>query len=146
MPSIKIFLLAVPRRYIFCGSFKLFMSRVCHAFSSVSCCLVVTCWERGYILALFCDVLCFVTFPCGILCQVRYLILFYPFLIYAAFLTFILKLKSAVWCSIIYKLYLICRPISLGLYVQLFKMHLAKQYYHLQAIVKCTVQTVPIYR
>ena len=46
-PSSKIFLLAVPRRYFFCGSFVLFMSCVCHAFVSVHCCPVVTCWERG---------------------------------------------------------------------------------------------------
>ena len=31
----------------------LFMSSVCHAFSSVHCCLVVTCWERTDLLALF---------------------------------------------------------------------------------------------
>ena len=34
--------LAVPRRYIFCGSFVLLMSCVCNAFASVHCCLVVT--------------------------------------------------------------------------------------------------------
>ena len=34
----------------------LFMSRVCHAFASVPCCLVVTCWERADLLALICDV------------------------------------------------------------------------------------------
>ena len=33
------------------------MSFVCHAFASVHCCLVVTCWERADILALVCDVL-----------------------------------------------------------------------------------------
>ena len=27
--------------------FVLFMSCVCHAFASVHCCLVVTCWERA---------------------------------------------------------------------------------------------------
>ena len=53
----------------------LFMSCVCHAFASVHCYLVVTCWERADILALVCDVLlCFVTFPCGILSQVWNLI------------------------------------------------------------------------
>ena len=45
-PSSKIFLLTVPRRYFICGSFLLFMSCVCHAFASVHCCHVVTCWER----------------------------------------------------------------------------------------------------
>ena len=47
-----------------------FVSCVSHAFASVHCCLVVTCWERAGILALVGDVYCiFVTFPCGILCQ-----------------------------------------------------------------------------
>ena len=50
----------------------LFMSCVCHAFTSVNCCLVVTCCERANLLALVCDVLlCFVTFPCGILVMSR---------------------------------------------------------------------------
>ena len=34
----------------------LFMSCVCHAFASVRCCLVVTCWERHELLAIVCDV------------------------------------------------------------------------------------------
>ena len=42
----------------------LFMSCVCHAFASVHCCIVVTCWERSDLLALVCDVsLCFCHFP-----------------------------------------------------------------------------------
>ena len=42
----------------------LFMSCVCHAFASVHCCLVVTCWERADLLALIYDVkLCFCLFP-----------------------------------------------------------------------------------
>ena len=48
--------LTVPRRYFFGGSFVLFMSCVCHAFASVYCCIVVTCWERADLLALVCDV------------------------------------------------------------------------------------------
>ena len=36
----------------------LFMSCDCHAFASVHCCLVVTCWERADLLALVCDVYC----------------------------------------------------------------------------------------
>ena len=40
------------------------MACVCHAFTSVHCCLVVTCWERADLLALVCDVkLCFCHFP-----------------------------------------------------------------------------------
>ena len=54
------------------------MSCVCHSFTSVHCCLVVTCWERADLLALVCDVhRVFVTFPCGILGPVWYLILSY---------------------------------------------------------------------
>ena len=47
-----------------------FLSCVSHAFASVHCCLVVTCWERADLLALVGDVNCnVVTFPCGILGQ-----------------------------------------------------------------------------
>ena len=53
----------------------LFVSCVSHAFASVHCCLVVTCWERADLLALVGDVHCvFVTFKCGILGQAWYLI------------------------------------------------------------------------
>ena len=48
-----------------------------HAFASVHCCLVVICWEfsRADILLLVGDVYCIlVTFPCGILCQVWYMV------------------------------------------------------------------------
>ena len=42
----------------------LFVSCVFHAFTSVHCCLVATCWERADLLALFGDVYCnFVSFP-----------------------------------------------------------------------------------
>ena len=42
----------------------LFMSCIFHAFASVHCCLVVTCWERADLLALVCNVkLCFCHFP-----------------------------------------------------------------------------------
>ena len=48
-------------------------------FASVHCCLVETCWERADLLALVGDVYCiFVTFPCGILGQVWYLIVSFP--------------------------------------------------------------------
>ena len=58
-----------------------FMSCVSHVFVSVHCCLVhmVTCWERADLLTLVGDVNCiFVTFPCGILGQVWYLIVQFP--------------------------------------------------------------------
>ena len=35
-----------------------FLNCVCHAFVSVHCCLVVTCWERADLLAPVCDVYC----------------------------------------------------------------------------------------
>ena len=58
----------------------LFMSSVCHAFASVDCFLVVTCWERTDLLALFVTFNCvFVTFPCSILGQVKYLIVSIPY-------------------------------------------------------------------
>ena len=49
----------------------LFMSCVCHIFTSVYCCLVVTCWVGA-------DLLFLVTFLCGILGQVWYLIVLIP--------------------------------------------------------------------
>ena len=60
----------------FCEAFVLFMSCVCHAFTSLHCCLVVIWKERTDLLALVCDVYFdFVTFPFGILGQVWYLFL-----------------------------------------------------------------------
>ena len=56
-----------------------FLSCVSHAFASVHCCLLVTCWEWAGLLTLVGDVYCiFVTFPCGILGQVWYLIVLLP--------------------------------------------------------------------
>ena len=56
-----------------------FLSCVSRAFASVHCCLVLTCWERADLLAHVGDVYCiFVTFPCGILGQVWYLIVSFP--------------------------------------------------------------------
>ena len=58
-----------------------FVSCISHAFASVHCCLVVTCWKRADLLALVGDVYCiFVTFPCGILGQVWYFIVSFPHL------------------------------------------------------------------
>ena len=56
-PSEKIFLLTVPRRYFFCGTFMLILSWfVMLLCASVYCCFVATCWEKADILALVCDV------------------------------------------------------------------------------------------
>ena len=64
----------------------LFMSCDCHAFASVHCCLVVTCWEMADLLALVCDVYCgFVSFPCDILGQVWYLIVSIPDLFHLSY-------------------------------------------------------------
>ena len=63
-PPVKIFLLTIPRRFFFCGSFVLFLSCVCHACGSVHCYLVVTYWERADLLALVCGFkLCSCYFP-----------------------------------------------------------------------------------
>ena len=54
-----------------------FWSCVSHALASVRCCLLVTYWERADLLArVSCRIslLYFVTFTCGVLGQVRYLI------------------------------------------------------------------------
>ena len=56
------------------------MLRVCHAFLSVHCSLVVTCWERTGLLALLCVVFWCVcaVFPCGGLGRVLCLIVSIP--------------------------------------------------------------------
>ena len=43
-----------------------FVCCVSHAFASVHCCLVVTCWDKADLVALVGNVYCiFVTFPCA---------------------------------------------------------------------------------
>ena len=75
-PPSKLFILTVPLRYFFCGSF---VSCDSYGFASVHCCLVVTCWERADLLVLVGNIYCiFVTFPCGILCQVWCSIVAFP--------------------------------------------------------------------
>ena len=58
------------------------MFRVGHAFLSVLCSLVVTCLDKAGLLVLFYVMLSivFVTFPCGVLVQVWYLIVSFPHL------------------------------------------------------------------
>ena len=66
----------------------IFLSCVGHFFASVNSCLVATCWKRADLLAFVCD---FVTFPCGILGQMWYLIVSIPdfcHLSYFAIVTF----------------------------------------------------------
>ena len=66
--------------YFFGGSILLFMIGVCHADLSAHCSLVVICWEMADLLALLCVVFScvFVTFPCGAMGQVWYLIISIP--------------------------------------------------------------------
>ena len=56
---------------------------------------MVTCWERADLLALFSDVNCiFVTFPCGVLGQVWYLIVSFPDLCHLSYFHWRAKTKS----------------------------------------------------
>ena len=65
-----IFLLTVPRRYFFRGSFFICIICLCHIVLSVSCSITVTCWER----AVLCSVLlCFCHLPIRCVGQVWYL-------------------------------------------------------------------------
>ena len=71
-----VFLLTIPWRCFFCGSFLLLMLRVCHAIlSSIYCSLVVTCLERADLLALLYVVIyCVLSLPHkGVLGQMWYL-------------------------------------------------------------------------
>ena len=73
------------------------MDCVCYlcAFLSVHCCLVVISCESADLLSLVCDVNCvFGTFPCGILGQVWYLIVWILFI--AIFLTLV-KEKNLIY-------------------------------------------------
>ena len=66
------------------------MLTVCHAFASVHCCLVVTCWGTAWLLFVMFIYNCvFVTFPCGILGQVWYLIVSIPGLCCLSYLYFL---------------------------------------------------------
>ena len=69
----------------FCYMYLCFMF-VFYAILSVSCSLVITCWERAYLLAISCVItFLLVTFPYGFPDQVWYLI--YQFMIFALFFT-----------------------------------------------------------
>ena len=69
--SKSIFLLTVPRRCFFCGSFLLVIIHVgvCCAVVSVSCSLVVACWERADLLTAVFIVFCH--FPKCVLVQIK---------------------------------------------------------------------------
>ena len=72
------------------------MFRVCYAFLSVHCSVVVTCWERVNLLALlYLRFSCvFVTFLCGVLGKVWYLIISIPDLCLLTYFDFRQKLMS----------------------------------------------------
>ena len=84
-------------RYFFVDHLTIcvFMFCVSHAFASVHCCLVDTCWERADLLALVGDVYCiFVTIPCGILGQVWYWIVSFLDLCRLSYFYFILRVMN----------------------------------------------------
>ena len=63
-----------------------FVTCVSHAFASVNCCLVVTCWEWTDLLALIGDVYCFLLLS-KVVSWVRCGTRLYRFLIFVDFLT-----------------------------------------------------------
>ena len=66
--KLYVFLLTIPWRCFFCGSFMLLMFRVCHAIlSSFYGSLLVTCLERADLLALLYVVIyCVLSLPDGV--------------------------------------------------------------------------------
>ena len=61
-----------------------------NCFHIIHCCLVDTCWERADLLAVDGDVYCiFITFPCGILGPVWYLIVSFPDLCRLSYFAFL---------------------------------------------------------
>ena len=115
------------------------MFRVCHAFLSVHCSLVVTCWERASLLALMCVFYCvLVTFPRGVLGQVWYLIvpnsnlcLLTYFVLPFDFLIMVCPfcLYIIVWCNIdsvtcgIFKEHIVSPESILHLHISAFLSH-----------------------
>ena len=82
MFSSPVFLLTVPRRCLFCGPFLLLVFRVClsGAVFTAHNSLVLTCWEKSDLLALWYMMFSCVLslFPCGVLGQVWFLIVSIP--------------------------------------------------------------------
>ena len=66
--KVYVFLLTIPWRCFFCGSFLLLMFRGCHAIlSSIYCNLAITCLERADLLALLYVVIdCVLSLPDGV--------------------------------------------------------------------------------
>ena len=96
----------------------LFVSCVSYAFASVHCCLVVTCWKRADLLALVGDVYCiFVTFPCGILGQVWYLIVSFPDLCRLSYFSVHYCLFSH-WSLILSESFIVLSFVSIGASVE----------------------------
>ena len=86
--KVYVFLLTIPWRCFFCGSFLLLMFRVCHAIlSSIYCSPVVTCLERADLLAhLYMVIYCVLSLPNGV-SWVKCVTWVYRLLIFASFLT-----------------------------------------------------------
>ena len=86
--KVYVFLLTIPWRCFYCGSFLLLMFRVCHAILlSFYCSLVVTCLERADLLALLYVVIyCVLSLPDGV-SWVKCGTWVYRLLIVASFLT-----------------------------------------------------------
>ena len=70
------------------------MFRACHAFLSVNCNLVVTCWERAYLLALLCVMFIVLLSLSRAVSLVRCGTLLYRFLIFASLHTVKVLIKG----------------------------------------------------
>ena len=69
--KVYVFLLTIPWRCFFCGSFLILMYRVCHAIlSSIYWSLVVTCLERraDLLALLYVVIYCVLSLPNGVSC------------------------------------------------------------------------------
>ena len=98
MPSSKMFLLTIPRWYFFCGSFVLFMSYVMVSRLFVTALLSLAGkWLTSWSLFVMFNCV-FVTFPCGILCQVWYLIVSVPDLCHLSYFENILTISTKQGC------------------------------------------------
>ena len=86
----------------FCGSFLLFMFHICLYYTalSVSCSLVITCWERTDPFALLCVMFpcVFVSSPYGVLGKVWYLIVSIPALCLLFFSTCLVTSEIQYMC------------------------------------------------
>ena len=88
--NMLVFYLIVPRRYFFWGSFSfIYVSclSLLYVVLCVTCSLVITCWERVYLLDLLCVIFSCVLSLSHMVSQVRCGTWLYRFLIFAFFFT-----------------------------------------------------------